>query len=788
LHPLGQPQSPGQHLSAARQPPWSTPPSRPSGQAQWPGQTVDSGSRALSLPDDVVAAMGPALGRVATVAGWFDTATGRTHPRHVMSSGDTTLPLVEFSTATLGSAEPGASAGPRTDATRPVGRGAGKHPAATDPSVARHSSPPGTSRTAADSATGSDRFISRPVYPEASARPAAASNLVDQVHPGISRGDQPHAIEIGTGSIRPRRPSAAGSLTQSVAVHALRIGRVSGSVPGHGGPDQPGSRLAGPAFAMSELPVSFHGMSLDATEAPTGPTGSTLSSIASFLPGVASEPSLLLLAGRRTGPERDAGTAPGRKHAAGGAARPSPGVPVAEASERRLAATAPQRSTRTPDPKVSGKSMPPVAGARGSTSGRSSGQPGPSHPFIAAGQSATATGAGSRTRGHQAPSAWALRAEDLLAPLGSSIPALLEEPRLASTPAVQPWLPPEAAEGARHPLDAPLYGRIGVPGHLARIIHHGSAATASTGPSRYAGGTPTPPTARGQQPVGATRPDRTWMPGTRAAFVPMSMGGPHLEVPGATGSLGSPEVPGSTGSRGVAQDQFPGYVALDDLGFVAPNLARILANLPVQDGTLLPRDAPSLRLESQDEPALVAPGDHHSPLGRPGTAARRLRLDRNASTTAARGGGEGPTRTDRASMRPGRGTRQAPLPGIPEAPSTVSLSLPVPGSRSPESLWGTTPMASVHGAPAIASTPTFQQPGGGFPLVAPALAAVSATASLSRTQDGPPASARQRPEDVSRSGHSAGGPTVDMDALAEEMASRILRRIKRDKERRGING
>jgi hypothetical protein len=29
---------------------------------------------------------------------------------------------------------------------------------------------------------------------------------------------------------------------------------------------------------------------------------------------------------------------------------------------------------------------------------------------------------------------------------------------------------------------------------------------------------------------------------------------------------------------------------------------------------------------------------------------------------------------------------------------------------------------------------------------------------------------------------------VDMDALAEEMASRILRRIKRDKERRGING
>lgn len=72
-----------------------------------------------------------------------------------------------------------------------------------------------------------------------------------------------------------------------------------------------------------------------------------------------------------------------------------------------------------------------------------------------------------------------------------------------------------------------------------------------------------------------------------------------------------------------------------------------------------------------------------------------------------------------------------------------------------------------------------------WPLVATSLGAVSAVARLaSRTTE----ASGEGPQQGAEPGRGSAQDAVDLDRLAEEMTTRILRRMKRDGERRGTYG
>lgn len=116
------------------------------------------------------------------------------------------------------------------------------------------------------------------------------------------------------------------------------------------------------------------------------------------------------------------------------------------------------------------------------------------------------------------------------------------------------------------------------------------------------------------------------------------------------------------------------------------------------------------------------------------------------------------------------------LPGLPR-PSTVTWSL----AAATHGGGGSDAPAGLPGAQAGPGQPAYRD---GWPLVATSLAAVSMTARLATRESGPP-SPQVEQESSRETGDSGGG--VDLDSLAEEMASRILRRLKREKERRGVH-
>ena len=134
------------------------------------------------------------------------------------------------------------------------------------------------------------------------------------------------------------------------------------------------------------------------------------------------------------------------------------------------------------------------------------------------------------------------------------------------------------------------------------------------------------------------------------------------------------------------------------------------------------------------------------------------------------------------------------LPGLPghgteATPSSTNLDLITPFAPPA----GGFPAERAAPSPTFASTLAMPRGGsewhGMFPLVQPALSAVAAGAMMSRRDETPasqPSGPAQQAE--SKGGEDSKGPTIDLDALAGEMADRIARRLKRDKERRGFYG
>jgi hypothetical protein len=183
------------------------------------------------------------------------------------------------------------------------------------------------------------------------------------------------------------------------------------------------------------------------------------------------------------------------------------------------------------------------------------------------------------------------------------------------------------------------------------------------------------------------------------------------------------------------------------------------------------QDAPvtARAAEGIEAGALVAPG-----AGPSGDSSFGLRLP-----------GAGPA-IDR--VRP-EGIRGAPLPGLPSTPapaprfdvSRSDRSLVSPGGAG--GFPGTSFASLLGSAPPSLSGPTYH---GTHPLVSTAIGSVAATARLAATIDTP--AAAPPPGTAAAEPGAPGARAVDLDGLAAEMSERILRRLKRDKERRGFYG
>lgn len=123
------------------------------------------------------------------------------------------------------------------------------------------------------------------------------------------------------------------------------------------------------------------------------------------------------------------------------------------------------------------------------------------------------------------------------------------------------------------------------------------------------------------------------------------------------------------------------------------------------------------------------------------------------------------------------------LPGIPQSQDKIEWSIADRGFvRLGE-------MGVPHGAPPVAtkpqniSEPTYK---GFLPLVRPAIQAVASTA-LAKSRAEPVGSQKPSTKD-STSGMKQKEKGIDLDSLAVEMAERIMRRLKKEKERRGFHG
>lgn len=251
-----------------------------------------------------------------------------------------------------------------------------------------------------------------------------------------------------------------------------------------------------------------------------------------------------------------------------------------------------------------------------------------------------------------------------------------------------------------------------------------------------------------------------------------------------------------------------------------PGMGDVFENLSLVEGTL------ARTLGALSEQGFRTRSDGHDPVLDSGILtylAAIVRPDRHPRSRWTPGTGS-PSRRHRGATRPqdgapdtvyfepgavpsrymGSGTDQQPRdesvrparietkpPGVPQGGTALEFSTGDMGVVSVAS--GGDWVSSGDRAPALSGLvePGAAVPGykGMMPLVSPALSAVAGQALLSPRADesgpGGPTGSRE-PEETAPGDSSS--KRIDMDALAMEMAERILRRIKRDRERRGLHG
>lgn len=239
------------------------------------------------------------------------------------------------------------------------------------------------------------------------------------------------------------------------------------------------------------------------------------------------------------------------------------------------------------------------------------------------------------------------------------------------------------------------------------------------------------------------------------------------------------EAAGWTGSRGGT-----GAIPAGAMWFIQRTLGRALRALPPEAwGEAGPRAV---------ESGLV-PADLAGLLGIVPAKTLEARAETaEAGRRSERAGGAvgdlvSPPGTDATAGEPARTVRperiEARTPGLPEEPVILEMSLGDTGPAGPVVGPGTVP--SLSGLIRAGETPGPALRG--LPLVAPAMSAVASQARMSRRSEGPAARPTRTPDAQAPAAGSqaAGSQPIDLDVLAIEMAERILRRMKRDKERRG---
>lgn len=187
-------------------------------------------------------------------------------------------------------------------------------------------------------------------------------------------------------------------------------------------------------------------------------------------------------------------------------------------------------------------------------------------------------------------------------------------------------------------------------------------------------------------------------------------------------------------------------------GLIPPDLVRLLGVVPM--GTRTPREgtagSPWEGIGGVVRDLVVPPGPEAATSGKFARTVRPERLE----------------------ARP---------PGLPEEPVTIELSLGDTGPAGPVVGPGTVPSISGLIRAGEAPSPALR----GLPLVAPAVQAVASQAMLSRRTEGARPTQAPGGQAPATGAQAAGSQPIDLDVLAMEMAERILRRMKRDKERRG---
>ena len=320
-------------------------------------------------------------------------------------------------------------------------------------------------------------------------------------------------------------------------------------------------------------------------------------------------------------------------------------------------------------------------------------------------------------------------------------------------------------------------------------------------PSRWR--TATPPLWRGpwDAPAATTPGTGPDWPGRRPGFE-----APVWRLLGLTGRVG-PVESGMEGAAHLMGRRTPSpdrrRADLENLSIVRRTLARAMGALPA--GFLEPggESGPQAAIPEQEVLTFlqaagrsrVGPviqgtpkGTALSEQGRTGPAGAEQRT-RARDIPGAEWQVGAPGKDGHEPVRPTRS--ESVPPGIPEGATVVEFSLPRTGASSraggahSPAVGGGGPVLSGLVVPGV-PVPAY---GGLLPLVSPALSAVRGQAMMSRREEGGQPRPPTGPEAARESpAAGSGGKRIDMDALAMEMAERIMKRMRRDKERRGLYG
>jgi hypothetical protein len=275
---------------------------------------------------------------------------------------------------------------------------------------------------------------------------------------------------------------------------------------------------------------------------------------------------------------------------------------------------------------------------------------------------------------------------------------------------------------------------------------------------------------------------------------PFFLQGQHPAAKVAGGQASAPGMPPIGGASPESWPLSPGHYSkgTDTLSFLQRTLVRSLRGLPPEaaaktagssssaaeatrdlvEGILLQGRSQSLSFTGPVEDRFVTSGDRTSRVLSTSTS-----LHRDAETSPER------TLLDTSHEQKREPVWPTSLPWVqPGAPTERSASLvnvSTSGRLAAHAGSLASPLGSLAGIPQ-----TGQALHGGFPLVSTALSTVAATA-MTASRDDEPAT---RPAAAGPDRNSAAGASIDLDGLAAEMSERILRRFKRDKERRGFYG